>query len=77
MLSIIEDDGVSFAKRAEMFYKSRPELIKMVEDLHKSYRLLAQKYDQLKSASILAIPRPFSPMGRPFRRVMQRIRNCT
>ena len=24
-----------------MFYKSRPELIKMVEDLHKSYSLLA------------------------------------
>lgn len=42
------------------------ELIKMVEDLHKSYRLLAEKYDQLKSASILAMPRPFSPMGRPF-----------
>lgn len=65
MLSIIEDDGVSFAKRAEMFYKSRPELIKLVEDLHKSYRLLAQNYDQLKySSSILPTPRPFiSPLG--------------
>ncbi|GLT64001.1 hypothetical protein SLA2020_365210 [Shorea laevis] len=65
MLSIIEDDGVSFAKRAEMFYKSRPELIKLVEDLHKSYRVLAQNYDQLKySSSILPTPRPFiSPVG--------------
>lgn len=71
MLSIIEDDGVSFAKRAEMFYNSRPELIKMVEDLHKSYRLLAQNYDHLKSSSI---PRPlFSPLG-SFRRV-QHLRN--
>ncbi|XP_059446906.1 protein NETWORKED 3C-like [Corylus avellana] len=71
MLSIIEDDGVSFAKRAEMFYNSRPELIKMVEDLHKSYRLLAQNYDHLKSSSI---PRPFlSPPG-SFRRV-QHLRN--
>jgi hypothetical protein len=73
MLSIIDDDGVSFAKRAEMFYNSRPELIKMVEDLHKSYRLLAQNYDHLKSSSIN--PRAFSPLG-CFRRV-QHLRNSS
>ena len=72
ILSIIDDDGVSFAKRAEMFYNSRPELIKMVEDLHKSYRLLAQNYDHLKSSSI---PRAFSPLG-CFRRV-QHLRNSS
>lgn len=52
MLNLIEEDGDSFAKRAEMFYEKRPELIKMVEDLHKSYRSLAEKYDQLRSDSM-------------------------
>ncbi|XP_039047751.1 protein NETWORKED 3A-like isoform X2 [Hibiscus syriacus] len=46
---IVQDDGDTFAKRAEMYYKKRPELIEMVEELQKSYRLLAEKYDQLRS----------------------------
>ncbi|KAI3467797.1 hypothetical protein Pfo_024460 [Paulownia fortunei] len=51
MLDLIEDNGDTFAKRAEMYYQKRPELIKMVQDLHRSYRALADKYDQLKSES--------------------------
>ncbi|GMI79815.1 hypothetical protein HRI_001650800 [Hibiscus trionum] len=46
---IVQDDGETFAKRAEMYYQKRPELIEMVEELQKSYRLLAEKYDQLRS----------------------------
>ncbi|XP_022762543.1 protein NETWORKED 3A-like [Durio zibethinus] len=46
---IVQDDGDSFAKRAEMYYQKRPELIQMLEDLHKSYRSLAEKYDQMRS----------------------------
>ncbi|KAK9008057.1 hypothetical protein V6N11_074961 [Hibiscus sabdariffa] len=46
---IVQDDGDSFAKRAEMYYQKRPQLIEMVEDLHKTYRSLAEKYDQLRS----------------------------
>lgn len=46
---IVQDDGDSFAKRAEMYYQKRPELIEMVEELHKSYRSLAEKYDLLRS----------------------------
>lgn len=61
MLSIIEEDGDSFAKRAEMYYMRRPQLIKVVEDLHKSYRSLAEKYDQLRSDHHLGNPRSFSP----------------
>ncbi|XAR48234.1 hypothetical protein NMG60_11030985 [Bertholletia excelsa] len=53
MLNLIEDNGDSFAKRAEMYYRKRPELIKMVEELHGSYRCLAEKYDQLLSESTL------------------------
>ncbi|KAJ4711493.1 protein NETWORKED 3A-like [Melia azedarach] len=52
MLDIMQDDGDSFAKRAEMYYKKRPELVEMVEDLHKSYRSLAENYDKLKSAGL-------------------------
>ncbi|KAI3467796.1 hypothetical protein Pfo_024459 [Paulownia fortunei] len=51
ILDLIEDNGDTFAKRAEMYYQKRPELIKMVQDLHGSYRALADKYDQLKSES--------------------------
>ncbi|KAA8530004.1 hypothetical protein F0562_034540 [Nyssa sinensis] len=43
----IEDDGDSFAKRAEMYYKKRPQLIHLVEDLHRSYRSLALNYNHL------------------------------
>ncbi|EYU37359.1 hypothetical protein ABFS82_11G078100 [Erythranthe guttata] len=49
ILDLIEDDGETFAKRAEMYYEKKPQLIKMVQELHKSYRSLADKYDQLKS----------------------------
>ncbi|GFZ21011.1 kinase interacting (KIP1-like) family protein [Actinidia rufa] len=51
MLTLVEEDGDSFTKRAEMYYKKRPELIEMIEDLHRSYRSLAERYDQLRSES--------------------------
>ncbi|OWM71339.1 hypothetical protein CDL15_Pgr011468 [Punica granatum] len=46
-LKIIDDDGDSFAKRAEMYYRKRPELIAFVEESYKSYRALAERYDHL------------------------------
>ncbi|TYJ43662.1 hypothetical protein E1A91_A03G167900v1 [Gossypium mustelinum] len=46
---ILQDEGDSFAKRAEMYYQKRPQLIQMVEDFHKSYHSLADKYEQLRS----------------------------
>ncbi|XP_024196330.2 protein NETWORKED 3A [Rosa chinensis] len=54
MLNIIEEDGDSFAKRAEMFFKRKPELITRLEDFYKSYRSLAENYDQLRSELIQA-----------------------
>lgn len=51
MLKLVEEDADSFAKRAEMYYKRRPELINMVEDLYRSHRSLAERYDQVKSES--------------------------
>ncbi|GAY41485.1 hypothetical protein CUMW_059820 [Citrus unshiu] len=47
MLKIIDDDGDSFAQRAEMYYRKRPELINFVEDSYRSYRALAERYDHL------------------------------
>lgn len=47
MLKLIEEDADSFAKRAEMYYKKRPELVSLVEDFYRAYRSLAERYDQL------------------------------
>ncbi|KAK4732202.1 hypothetical protein R3W88_025190 [Solanum pinnatisectum] len=51
MLRIVEQDADSFAQRAEMYYKKRPQLVNMVEDFYKTHRLLAEKYDQIKCES--------------------------
>uniref|UniRef100_A0A7N0TU76 NAB domain-containing protein n=1 Tax=Kalanchoe fedtschenkoi TaxID=63787 RepID=A0A7N0TU76_KALFE len=47
MLKIIDLDGDSFAKRAEMYYKKRPELMEFVEESFRAYRSLAERYDHL------------------------------
>ncbi|GMH12798.1 hypothetical protein Nepgr_014639 [Nepenthes gracilis] len=47
MLKLIEEDGDSFAKKVEMYYKKRPELVAHVEELFRMYRLLAERYDHL------------------------------
>ncbi|XP_010556805.1 PREDICTED: protein NETWORKED 3A-like [Tarenaya hassleriana] len=52
MLRVIEEEADSFAERAEMYYKKRPELIAMVEDLYRMYRSLAEKYDLARSSSL-------------------------
>lgn len=44
MLKIIEEDADSFAKRAEMYYKRRPELVNLVEDFYRTYRALVERY---------------------------------
>ncbi|KAK4265121.1 hypothetical protein QN277_026212 [Acacia crassicarpa] len=50
MVSIIDqNDGESFATRAEMFYLRRPELLGTIHDLHRSYGSLARRYRQLAS----------------------------
>ncbi|KAF1891241.1 hypothetical protein Lal_00001383 [Lupinus albus] len=49
MLKLIEDDGDSFAKKAEMYYQKRPELISLVEDFYRGYKSLAERYDHVTS----------------------------
>ncbi|KAE8735900.1 Phosphoenolpyruvate carboxykinase family protein [Hibiscus syriacus] len=49
VLKVIEEDGDSFAKRAEMYYKKRPELIQFVEEFYRAYRALAERYDHIST----------------------------
>ncbi|XP_068651640.1 protein NETWORKED 3C-like [Aristolochia californica] len=51
ILSLIEEEGDSLTQRAEICYQRRPQLVKMVEDFHRSYRALAEKYDQMRAES--------------------------
>lgn len=50
MIKLIEEDADSFARRAEMYYKKRPELMKLVEEFYRAYRALAERYDQATGA---------------------------
>ncbi|XP_010921173.2 protein NETWORKED 4B [Elaeis guineensis] len=47
MLKLIEEEGDSFAKKAEMYYERRPVLISHVEDFYRMYRALAERYDNV------------------------------
>ncbi|CAN4092907.1 unnamed protein product [Withania somnifera] len=47
MIKLIEEDADSFARRAEMYYKKRPELMKLVEEFYRAYRALAERYDHV------------------------------
>lgn len=55
MIKLIEEDADSFAKRAEMYYKKRPELMKLVEEFYRAYRALAERYDHATGALRLAL----------------------
>uniref|UniRef100_A0ACD5WQW3 Uncharacterized protein n=2 Tax=Avena sativa TaxID=4498 RepID=A0ACD5WQW3_AVESA len=50
MIKLINEDADSFARRAEMYYKKRPELMKHVEEFYRAYRALAERYDQATGA---------------------------
>ncbi|KAJ6814524.1 protein NETWORKED 3A-like [Iris pallida] len=51
MLKLIEGDADTFAQRAEMYYKKRPELVRTIEDFYRAYRSLAERHDQLRMES--------------------------
>ncbi|KAG2697037.1 hypothetical protein I3760_07G087600 [Carya illinoinensis] len=50
MIKLLEEDADSFARRAEMYYKKRPELMKLVEEFYRAYRALAERYDHATGA---------------------------
>ncbi|PPS20141.1 hypothetical protein GOBAR_AA00433 [Gossypium barbadense] len=49
VLKLLDEEGDSFARRAEMYYKRRPELIHFVEESYRAYRALAERYDHLST----------------------------
>lgn len=59
MLNLIEEDGDSFAKKAEMYYQKRPELISHVEAFYRMYRSLAERYDHVTGELKKNIPSDF------------------
>ncbi|CAM0955110.1 unnamed protein product [Alopecurus aequalis] len=49
MIKLIGADADSFGKKAELYFRSRPELINNVEEMFKSYQALADRYDRISS----------------------------
>jgi DNA repair exonuclease SbcCD ATPase subunit len=47
MIKLIEIDADSFAKKAELYFKNRPELINHVQETYKSYQVLADRCDRI------------------------------
>nr|VDC58248.1 unnamed protein product [Brassica rapa] len=45
MIKVLEEDADSFARRAEMYYRKRPELMQLVEEFYRAYRALAERYN--------------------------------
>ncbi|KAG5409055.1 hypothetical protein IGI04_005374 [Brassica rapa subsp. trilocularis] len=52
MVKLIEEDADSLAKKAEMYYQKRPELMSLVDEFHRMYRSLAERYDDLSSSDL-------------------------
>ncbi|KAI4341708.1 hypothetical protein MLD38_026400 [Melastoma candidum] len=74
MLKLIEADADSFAQRAEMYYRKRPDLVGVVQEFYRMHRSLAEQFDKLKSDSetrrlLMTLRSPFSCDERvPFRK---------
>ncbi|KAI0527555.1 hypothetical protein KFK09_003159 [Dendrobium nobile] len=62
-LKLIEEDGDSFAKKAQMYYQRRPELIAHVGDFYRMYRALAERYDHVISDISKNIPTELQSQG--------------
>jgi chromosome segregation ATPase len=63
MLKLIEDEGDSFAKKAEMYYQRRPLLVTHVENFYRMYRDLAERYDNVTGELRKNIPSSLQSQG--------------
>ncbi|KAL9140834.1 hypothetical protein ABFS82_14G063300 [Erythranthe guttata] len=63
MLKLIEEDADSFAKKAELYFKKRPELISLVEEFYRIYRSLAERYDHVTGELKKSIPSDLQSQG--------------
>ncbi|EEE53936.1 hypothetical protein OsJ_00523 [Oryza sativa Japonica Group] len=63
MLKLIEDEGDSFAKKAEMYFERRPLLVTHVENFYRMYRALAERYDNVTGELRKNIPSSLQSQG--------------
>ncbi|CAO2193825.1 unnamed protein product [Urochloa humidicola] len=63
MLQLIEEDGDSFAKKAQMYYQRRPMLVTHVENFYRMYRALAERYDNVTGELRKNIPTRLQTTG--------------
>ncbi|KAL6627359.1 hypothetical protein ACP70R_031085 [Stipagrostis hirtigluma subsp. patula] len=63
MLRLIEDEGDSFARKAEMYYQRRPLLVTHVENFYRMYRALAERYDNVTGELRKNIPSSLQSQG--------------
>ncbi|XP_078164929.1 uncharacterized protein LOC144559698 isoform X2 [Carex rostrata] len=47
---LVEEDADSFASRAEMYFKNRPQLMELVKELYRAYHTLAERYNHAARA---------------------------
>jgi len=47
MIKLIEIDADTFARKAELYFKNRPELVSLVEETYRSYQALADRCDRI------------------------------
>lgn len=45
VITLMEEDASSFNRKAEMYFRKRPELMKLIEELYRAYRALAERYN--------------------------------
>ncbi|CAO2840090.1 unnamed protein product [Amaranthus hypochondriacus] len=63
MLKLIEGDGDSLAKKADMYYQKRPELLSHVEEFYRMYKSLAERYEHLTGEVRKNIPPDLQSQG--------------
>ncbi|CAH2069544.1 unnamed protein product [Thlaspi arvense] len=66
MVKLIEEDADSFAKKAEMYYQKRPELISLVDEFHRMYRSLAERYENITGELRKSSPLELQSQGSGF-----------
>lgn len=63
MLKLIEEDGVSLAKKAEMCRQTRPDLISKIKEFNSMQQSLAECYEYVTTELTNSIPSEFDVQG--------------
>ncbi|KAI3678587.1 hypothetical protein L6452_37886 [Arctium lappa] len=58
MLKLIQEEGDSFAKKAEIYYQKRPLLVSQVQDFYRMFRLLAERIENPAPGDVKRTPVP-------------------